>query len=66
MAARVDVAKGWPNISENNDYKRVGVRVDVAANSTTTVSWYGYAGNEPGLSGGSLNGSACCRGSEIG
>lgn len=48
VTARVDVVNGWQNISENNEDKSVGVRVDVAANATTTVSWYGYAGNEPG------------------
>jgi hypothetical protein len=48
VTARVDVVNGWQNISENNEDKSLGVRVDVAANATTTVSWYGYAGNEPG------------------
>jgi len=48
VTARVDVVNGWQNISENNDDKSLGLRVDVAANSTTTVSWYAYAGNEPG------------------
>ena len=47
VTARVDVVNGWQNISENNDDKSLGLRVDVAANSTTTLSWYGYAGNEP-------------------
>ena len=48
VTARVDVVNGWQNISENNEDKSLGLRVDVAANSTTTVSWYAYAGNEPG------------------
>jgi hypothetical protein len=48
VTARVDVVNGWQNISENNEDKSLGLRVDVAANATTTVSWYGYAGNEPG------------------
>ena len=48
VTARVDVVNGWQNMSENNEDKSLGVRVDVAANATTTVSWYGYAGNEPG------------------
>lgn len=48
VTARLDVVNGWQNISENNEDKSLGLRVDVAANSTTTVSWYAYAGNEPG------------------
>ena len=47
VTARVDVVNGWQNIAENNEGKSLGVRVDVAATATTTVSWYGYAGNEP-------------------
>ena len=48
VTARVDVVNGWQNISENNEDKSLGLRVDVATNATTTVSWYAYAGNEPG------------------
>jgi hypothetical protein len=47
VTARVDVVNGWQNIAENNEGKSLGVRVDVAATATTTVSWYAYAGNEP-------------------
>jgi Putative beta-barrel porin-2, OmpL-like. bbp2 len=47
VTARVDVVNGWQNIAENNEEKSLGVRVDVAATATTTVSWYAYAGNEP-------------------
>ena len=47
VTARVDVVNGWQNIAENNEDKSLGVRVDVAAHPTTTVSWYAYAGHEP-------------------
>lgn len=48
VAARVGALDDWNNIFENNEDKRVGVRVDVAANCATTVLWHGYAGNEQG------------------
>ncbi len=48
VKVRADVVNGWQNISENNDDKSVGLRVDVAATPTTSIAWYGYAGNEPG------------------
>lgn len=48
VTARVDVVNGWQNISESNDDKSLGLRFDLAATPTTTLAWYGYAGNEPG------------------
>lgn len=48
LTARVDVVNGWQNISESNDDKSLGLRFDLAATPTTTLAWYGYAGNEPG------------------
>ncbi|WP_373060177.1 outer membrane beta-barrel protein, partial [Gemmatimonas sp.] len=48
LTARVDLVNGWQNISESNDDKSLGLRFDLAATPTTTLSWYGYAGNEPG------------------
>ncbi len=48
VRVRADVINGWQNISENNEDKSVGLRVDVAATPTTSLAWYGYAGNEPG------------------
>ncbi len=48
LTARVDVVNGWQIISESNDDKSLGLRFDLAATPNTTLSWYGYAGNEPG------------------
>jgi hypothetical protein len=48
LTARLDVVNGWQIISESNEDKTLGARLDYAATSTTTVSWYGLAGNEPG------------------
>lgn len=48
LAARIDLINGWQNISESNDGKSLGLRLDLAGTPTTTVSWYGYAGREPG------------------
>ncbi len=48
LTARLDVVNGWQNISESNDDKSLGLRFDLAATPTTTLSWYGYAGNEAG------------------
>lgn len=48
VTVRADLVNGWQNISESNEDKALGARVDLAASSSTTVSWYGLAGNEPG------------------
>ncbi|GAB1342567.1 hypothetical protein MASR1M101_16940 [Gemmatimonas sp.] len=48
LAVRVDVVNGWQNISENNEGKSVGVRLDRTVGKHTTVSWYALAGNEAG------------------
>lgn len=48
LTARLDIVNGWQIISENNEDKTVGARLDYAATSTTSLSWYGLAGNEPG------------------
>ena len=40
------VVNGWQNISENNNDKAVGARVDLAASSSTTFSYYNFAGKE--------------------
>ena len=48
LALRVDVVNGWQNISENNEGKSVGVRVDRTVGKYTSVSWYALAGNEAG------------------
>lgn len=48
LTARVDIVNGWQIISENNEDKTLGARLDYALTPTTSVSWYGLAGNEPG------------------
>lgn len=46
VAAQVHVVNGWANISENNDGKGVGVRVDWSATPRLVLSGTFYAGNE--------------------
>jgi hypothetical protein len=48
LTVRADLVNGWQNISESNEDKAVGARVDYAIGRYTTLSWYGLAGNEPG------------------
>lgn len=48
VTALFAVANGWQNISETNQDKGVGVRLDAAPTSTTTVSYYDFFGNEVG------------------
>ncbi len=48
LTARVDIVNGWQIISENNEDKTLGARLDYAVTPTTSLSWYGLAGNEPG------------------
>jgi hypothetical protein len=46
LAGIVAVMNGWQNISENNQDKAVGIRLDYAHSSTTTLSYYDFFGNE--------------------
>ena len=46
LALRVDVVNGWQTISENNEDKTLGVRIDQSLGHASTVSWYGLAGRE--------------------
>jgi hypothetical protein len=46
LSALLTVVNGWQNISENNQDKAVGARVDYARSSTTTLSYYDFVGNE--------------------
>ena len=46
LSALVTVVNGWQNISENNQDKAVGARLDYARSSTTTFSYYDFVGNE--------------------
>jgi Putative beta-barrel porin-2, OmpL-like. bbp2 len=46
LSALVTVVNGWQNISENNQDKSVGARLDYARSSSTTFSYYNLVGNE--------------------
>ena len=46
LSALVTVINGWQNISENNQDKAVGARLDYARSSSTTFSYYNFIGNE--------------------
>jgi hypothetical protein len=40
------VVNGWQNISETNQDKAVGIRLDYSAGQMATFSYYGFLGNE--------------------
>jgi hypothetical protein len=46
LSALLTVVNGWQNISENNQDKAVGARLDYAPSSSTTFSYYNFVGNE--------------------
>jgi hypothetical protein len=46
LSALITVVNGWQNISENNQGKAVGARLDYARSSSTTFSYYNFVGNE--------------------
>ena len=46
LSALVTVVNGWQNISETNQDKAVGTRLDYARSSSTTLSYYNFIGNE--------------------
>jgi hypothetical protein len=46
LTALFTVVNGWQNISENNQDKAVGTRLDYARSSSTTLSYYNFIGNE--------------------
>lgn len=53
VALRLDVVNGWQNISENNDGKGGGLRVDwtpaaTSAGDATLLSYYNFASEEAG------------------
>lgn len=48
LVARLDVVNGWQNISETNQDKGIGVRLDWTAASTTTLTYYGFVNGEAG------------------
>jgi len=46
LTALLTVVNGWQNISENNQDKAVGARLDYAQSPSTTLSYYNFIGNE--------------------
>jgi hypothetical protein len=46
LSALITVVNGWQNISENNQDKAVGARLDYAQSPSTTFSYYNFVGNE--------------------
>ncbi len=48
LTARVDAINGWQNISENNSGKAGGLRLDYAASSSNTFSYYNLVSSEAG------------------
>lgn len=48
LTARLDLVNGWQNISENNDGKGAGLRLDFAPNASTTLSYYNLFSEEAG------------------
>jgi Putative beta-barrel porin-2, OmpL-like. bbp2 len=48
LTAQLDVVNGWQNISENNTGKAAGVRLDYAATSRSTLTYYNLFSNEAG------------------
>lgn len=46
VTVRGDLVNGWQTISEANNGKMLGARVDVALTSATSVSWFALAGRE--------------------
>jgi hypothetical protein len=48
FTAQLDIVNGWQNISENNQGKGAGVRLDYAVSPTGTVSYYNLISQEAG------------------
>lgn len=48
LTARLDIVNGWQNISENNSGKGVGLRLDYAPDTNTTLSYYNLFTDEAG------------------
>ena len=48
LTARLDVVNGWQNISENNEGKGAGLRLDFAPDAATTLSYYNLFTEEAG------------------
>ncbi|MBL0170082.1 MAG: porin [Gemmatimonadaceae bacterium] len=56
LTAQLDLVNGWQNIAENNRGKGAGVRLDLAATSATTFSYYNFFSAEAGTRLRSFNG----------
>jgi hypothetical protein len=48
LVAHVHVVNGWQNISETNEDKGVGVRLDLTASPAATLTYYGFLNSEAG------------------
>jgi hypothetical protein len=48
LSARVDLVNGWQNISETNEDKGIGLRVDLTATPTVALTYYGFLNSEAG------------------
>lgn len=48
LTVRADVVNGWQVISERNEDKSLGARIDFTPTASTTLSWYALGGNEAG------------------
>ena len=48
LTARVDVVNGWQNVSEANDGKGAGLRLDYAPRVGATLSYYNFLSEESG------------------
>ena len=48
FTAQLDIVNGWQNISENNQGKGAGVRLDYAITPTGTISYYNLVSQEAG------------------
>lgn len=48
LTARLDVVNGWQNISETNDGKGAGMRLDYAATPGASISYYNFFSSETG------------------
>lgn len=54
---QLDVINGWQNISETNSGKALGIRMDYAPTTSTTLSYYNFVGDEATDSVQALDGS---------
>jgi hypothetical protein len=48
LTTLIAIVNGWQNISETNQDKAVGVRLDYSLSKVATFTYYGFLGNETG------------------